>query len=295
MAFPLLIRDITIPGVRSDGYRDAACVPGLTGPVVSQGEFPEDVRHGLMHQFQDFLEENRIVSVYSRLHFLMGQEDLLSGYGELREEGMEVTVDLTVPPEEHLARYRRGHRSDLKSLWNMELTFEEVGPEYLDEFVRLYYPTMNRVGASERYYVEKSYFEYLLTEMRDFTRLFVAKHNDTVVAAELDQVCNGHIRGYLYGDMEEYRRLGVSKLMYHSVIVWGHSTGFRVFHLGGGSPSLCNCKMGFNGRKHVYSTWRHIADSAVYEDLCRQVYVLSGRKPNDAYFPEYRSPSLGLG
>lgn len=294
MAFPLLFRDITIPGSTSKGYRDAACVPGLTGPVISSNNPPDDARHGLMQQFQNFLKQNRTVTVYSRLHFLLNQEAFLSGYGQIHEEDLEVTVDLTVPPEVQYSRYRENHRRDLKKLRNLGFVCEEAGREHLNDFLHIYYDTMYRVNARQLYYYEKSYFEYLLSEMNEATHLFVCRDGETIACAGFFAACKGHVHYLWGGTAEEYCKYSPSKLMLDQVRVWGNSIGSHVFHLGGGNESLCNFKMGFGGREHVCSTWRYIADREVYDDLCRQAFALAGRMPEDTYFPEYRSPSLGL-
>lgn len=294
MAFPLLVRDITFPGVASEGYHDAACVPGLTGPLVSNSELTEDIRHGLMQQFQDYLQQNRILSVYSRLHFMLDQEAFLTGYGEIHGEGVEVTVDLTVPPEERFRIYREVNRTDIRRLRNMGFTFEETGPECLEEFMGLYYATMDRVGANQRYYFERSYFEYLVNELGDSVKFFVCKHGEVTACAVLNLVCNGHIHCYLYGDAIEYHKSNLSKLLYDETINWGHRAGYQVLHLGGGKESLIHFKMGFGSSKHLSSTWRYVTDRAVYDDHCRSAFELAGKTPEDAYFPEYRSPSLNL-
>lgn len=295
MAFPLLVREIAIPGIRSDGYRDAACVPGLTGPIVSHTGLPHHARDHLMAQFHEYLVENRVVSVYSRLHFLMGQEGFLEGFGKRVEEGLEITVDLTLPPEEQFSRYRRDHRRNVNNLRSRGFVCTEVGPEYLEEFMRIYYDTMDKVGASEIFYYEKRYFEYLMNEMCDITHLFICRDGDTVASAAIFIEFEGIIHYFLSGTAAEYRRLSPSKLVLDQVRIWGNSIGAHTFHLGGGNDSLCTFKMGFGGREHVYSTWRYVADREAYHDLCGRAFALAGRRPDDGYFPEYRSPSLNLG
>jgi len=297
MAFPLLIRDIAIPGLMNGGYRDAACVPGYTGPVIS-ANMTESAREGLIRQFHEFLRDNGLVSVYSRLHFLLGQEEFLSGHGETVDEGFEVTVDLTPPLEVQYSRYRRNQRRDLKKLSGRGVVFEEAGPEYLNAFMDLYYATMDRVGATSIYYNDKSYFEDLLQMGRKSVRLFVCRDRDTIVCALLVLLCNGHVHAYRVGILEEYRNLGISKLLYDELRIWATNAGAEVFHFGGGAvggrDSLYNFKMGFGGREHVWRTWRFVADREADDDLCRRACALAGRMTDDDYFPEYRSPSLGL-
>lgn len=250
-------------------------------------------------QLQEFLKRNRLVSVYSRLHFLFGQEAFLSGYGQMIEEGVEVTLHLTLPPEEQFRRYHRGHRADVRKLRRRGFVCKEVGPECLDEFMDVFYSTLDRAGARRIFYASKSHFEYLMSEMKDHIHLFACKDGEKVACAGFVTECKGRIAAYRAGCSNEYRGSGVSKLLYDHVRLWGNSIGAGIFELGGGvdgaRDSLYRFKMDFGGQEHVYSTWRYVANREVYDDLCRQAFVQAGTRPDDAYFPEYRSPSLKLG
>ena len=176
----------------------------------------------------------------------------------------------------------------------MGFTLEEVGLEYLDEFISLYYATMDRVGAKQLYYFERPYFDYLFNEMGDNVKLFMCRHGETAACFVLNFVCNEQIHGYLYAENVEYHKLCISKLLYDEVIKWGHRKGYKTLHMGGGKESLRDFKLSFGGSAHVQSTWRYVADRKVYDNLCSAAFEFAGKTPADDYFPEYRSPSLGL-
>lgn len=299
MAFPMMIRSIDMPPEidAAKGYIDAASAPGLIGPLVSSNTVPEDVRQGLLKQMHSFFEEQHILSVYGRLSTFADQVGFLRGYGETREQGIEVSLNLTRPPEEQFSSYISNHRRQIHKLRKSGFICEPGGMEYLDQFIDIYYDTMDRVGATKIFYYERSYFEFLLTEMADRTRFLVCKDGNDIAAIGLFVQCNGIVH-YLYGGTAPgYLPQSPSKMLLDSAREWGNELGAHTFHLGG-SPDprgpLYQFKMGFGGREHIYSTWRYVVNQPVYDELCHQVAQYAGKEPGDSYFPAYRDPNLHL-
>lgn len=297
IAFPILVRDVEIPGVveAETGLRDAISVPGFAGPVAS-AEIPEAVRRRFVGELQGFFEQSGIISVYARLNPLTNPPGVLDGYGETVQVGVTVSIDLTDPSDVQRARYRQGHRYEINRLRKLGFVCEEVGPEYIDDFLRVYYDAMDRVHASREYYFDRRYIEYLLTDMSDVAHLFVCRQDGVIASAFIETACKGIMEVYIGGTASEYRRLAPDKLVYDTVREWGTSAGARVYHLGGGvgaqRDSLYEFKMGFGGEEHAYSTWRHVVNPEIYDELYRTASQRTGVELDESYFPRYRHPML---
>lgn len=297
IAFPLLVRDVTIPGVvdAGNGVKDAVSVPGFSGPVASTDAPPTAKAH-FIEGLHAYLRQTGVVSVYARLHPVAYPPGLLDGYGEMVEIGASVSLDLSIPEDAQFAGYRKDHRKEIRRLQRQGFVCEKVGPEYLGDFMRLYYQTMDRVEAGPEFYFDKGYLEFLMREMPGVMHLFICRKDGDIASVEMCGVCNGMLEAYLSGTASEYVRDAPSKLLCDAIREWGNSIGARVFHLGGGvgaqRDSLFDFKMGFGGREHVYSTWRHVVDTDAYDELCRRVSQCSGIEPDDSYFPRYRHPAL---
>jgi hypothetical protein len=289
--YPMLVRNIDIPPVSHEGLKDATCVPGLVGPLSSH-TVPEDIRQRFIQALQSYFEESRIIAAFSRLNFLFDQQPLFDGYGETVYQWREVSLDLTISEEEQFARYRRDHRKTVRKLTEAGFTCEEVGPEFLDEFIRVYYDTMDRVGAESAYYFDRAYFDCLFNEMADVTHMFACWDGDRAAAVGLYFECSGIVHAYLGGTDPDYIQRSPLKLLNDSVRRWAVARGDRIYHLGGGRDSLYEQKMAYGGRSHEYFTWRHVVDPGAYQDVCRRVVESAGVEPDDSYFPKYRHPLL---
>ena len=297
LAMPLLVRDIETTGVvdARAGLKDATSVCGFAGPVASPGTHYE-ARGRFVPALNDYLEQSGIVSVYQRLNPLTTPPSLLNGHGETLQVGVTISIDLTLPPDVQFSYYRKSHRYEIQRLRKMGFTCEQEGIDHLDDFIRIYEEAMRDLNADHAYLYERDYFHYLMTEMSDSMHLSICRDGGTAACVGLFGYCNGIIQYHLAGTAAEYRRLAPMKLMLDAVRQWGNSIGARVFHLGGGvgarRDSLYDFKMGFGGREHVYSTWRHVVDQQAYDEVCRAAFQSAGMVPEDSFFPAYRSPSL---
>jgi len=296
IVYPMVVRDIDIPPIAADGHKDATCIPGLAGPLASAPAIPEDIRRRFIRALQEHFEDNRIITAYCRLNCLTDQQPIFEGYGQTVCHGVEITLDLTVPSEEQFARYRKDNRKTVRKLIREGFTCEEVGGEYLDEFIRIYYDTMDRKHAEPAYYFDRFFFDYLMNEMSDVTHLFICKDGERTAAVGIYIECNGVVHAYLSGTVEDYIPKSPSKLLTDFVRRWAVEKGCRMFHMGAGDrtqrDSLWDFKMAFGGREHEYSTWRHIVSPQVYKDVCRRVAEQAGMEADESYFPKYRHPDL---
>lgn len=297
---PLLLRPLNeVPGLGEAGWglHDATSVYGYAGPVASQPGVSEEVVAAFTKELQDALRQRQVVSVFSRLHPLFDQRQLLGSAGLCVATGRTVSLDLTTPPSEQFARFRKDHRRGIRKLRALGLeVIEDSGFEHLDAFVEIYLASMRRVGAQPQYFFDREYFASLVKALRPVMRLFLVRHGSQFVAATLITACNGIIQGHLGGTIDHALRWAPDKLLIDEVRLWGIARGFRVFHHGGGvgaqEDSLFRFKAGFSDHTHDFWTWRWIVDPPAYRALCESGALLDGTSASaitSGFFPAYRA------
>ncbi len=298
ITFPMLLRNIDSTNTSNffAGLKDATCVTGFNGPLASSRDIPKNVISNFHCALDAFLKRERVISVFSRFNPLIDQKFLLEGYGEVIERGVTLSIDLTAPPDVQFARYRKNHQRDITRLSKMGFVCHPVGMDYLEEFVRIYSGTMDRVQAESLYHFDKPYFEYLLREMSDVMHLWACMDGDRVACIWLCSLCNGILGMYLGGNDPAYIHLSPTKLLQHNVSRWGHALSASKVQLGGGvgakRDSLHNYKMGFGASENVYYTWRRVVDQAAYKELCSEALRSSADLNECSYFPQYRNPNI---
>jgi Acetyltransferase (GNAT) domain len=296
IAFPLLLRDVPLGVGAEGGWKDVTSVYGYAGPLATTTALSEGMRARFASFAMDFFRQHRVVSALSRLHPLLHQAPLLSGWGEVVPIGWTLSVDLTAPEEEQWNAYRRNHRQDIRRLRSMGVTCEQAGLECLDAFIEMYYDTMDRVGAARDYYFGREYFAQLLADMPGVAHLYVCRDGGLPVAGGIFTICQRLVQWYLSGSRPDYDGPPPTKLMFDVARRWAIDQGAHTLHLGGGvggrRDSLYHFKRGFTHREHTYALWRCIVDENVYAGLVRSSCQEAGCLPDDSYFPRYRHPAL---
>ena len=297
IALPLLLRPVDDQDPA--GLLDATSVYGYGGPVSSHLVVPARVVRSFQAALRDELVARRVVTVFSRLHPLIPQRDLLDGLGELRPNGLTVSVDLTLSPEAQWAGYAKKCRKIIERARDAGVVcVHDRDRRFHDEWVAIYGETMQRVNASDAYLFDQAYFDALAEELGAVLQLFVALVDGEVVAAGLYTICDGIVQAHLGALKREYLKLSPTRLLDDTARRWAYESGARAFHLGGGvggqQDSLFMYKAGFSDRRHEFATWRWIVDTGAYQALCdRRDRVDGGLTPEPAageFFPAYRRP-----
>jgi hypothetical protein len=297
MAFPLLVREIETASPHLAGaWQDVTSVYGYAGPLASSPYLSEETRARCCGFIEDFFHEHRVVSALTRLHPLLEQAPLLEGYGEVVPVGWTLSLDLRQSEEEQRSCYRRNHRQDIRKLESLGVVCEQAGAEHLDDFIEMYYDTMDRVGASPQYYFSKRYFTRLLEDMPEVAHLFMCWHEGEAIAGGIFTVCRGLVQWYFSGTRSSYGGPPPAKLLFDVARRWANDLGAHTLHLGGGvggqRDSLYHFKCGFTHREHEYALWRHIVRPEVYQELYQERCRATGLEPEGAFFPRYRHPAF---
>ena len=297
IALPLLLRPVDVN--EPDGLQDATSVYGYAGPVASHEHLPQSVVRAFQEELREELGRRRVVAVFSRLHPLFEQRELLAGLGEIRTVGQTVSVDLSLPLEEQWAGYSKKCRRIIRRAQEAGVVcFEDRDDSFRSEWAGMYAETMERVGASSLHQFDAAYFDCLADELGSTLRLFVARAGERTAAAGLYTICDGIVQAHLGASRTEFAKLSPTRLLDDTARRWAAEAGARVFHLGGGvggrQDSLFQYKAGFSDRRHEFTTWRWVLDPSAYAALAARHLLAAGRGEgggaSDDFFPAYRRP-----
>ncbi|AGW92525.1 MULTISPECIES: GNAT family N-acetyltransferase [Cupriavidus] len=288
--------ELLVPLVRREldgGSWDAVSPYGYGGPILSASA-TQDFADAALRQAVGMLRSAGCVSWFIRLHPLLNA-GWRSAVGEVVEQGLTVSVDLTRSEAEHWRDTAHGHRSDINKAQRAGVTVRiDESFVALGRFVALYTQSMHRLEAPAYYHFDERYYQTLCREMGPCLRLFVAEEAGAVIGAALLTVAPsvGILQGHLYGADERCLHRQPLKLLIDAQRAWGREQGYRVLNLGGGrggqvQDSLFRFKRGFSPDTHVFRTQRLIVDPRRYAALCRGG---KGRELEDlrGYFPAYR-------
>ncbi len=301
IALPLLIRALeTVPGLEEAGrgWCDANSVYGYPGPIASSALPASESVSGFQSALETSLRGMRVASLFSRLHPLLPQREVVAGLGEYVPSGTTVSIDLTLPLDEQRRRVRGEHRRIAQKAREAGLVvMEDREKKHLARFVEIYLQNMQRVEASGYYFFDRAYFDELLASLGGAARLFVVLAGEDLAAGALFVFTGDIVQYHLSGTALEFLRMGPTKLLLDEVRIATTEEGRKVLHLGGGlggqRDSLFLFKSGFSDRTHEFAVWRWILDAEKCQALAdartrwseREGVTLAGGE----YFPLYRA------
>lgn len=285
VALPIVIRPI-----EGTEFCDLTSVYGYAGPVYhfDQGYNIAELLDFFKKCFIDFCKEHNIVSVFSRLHPLIDQKSIIRDVGEIVDLNKTVSINLTLSLEEQRREYRKSLKSELNQLRRKAIVVREANTQKeIDQFIAIYYETMDRVGATSNYYFSQEYFHEFLNTSQFEVKLLVAVKNDHVVAGAIFTLTEKIMQYHLAGTAEEVIQETPMKLILDEARILGSKSSVESLHLGGGvgghdDDSLFQFKSGFSKDFKQFSVWKFIVNQEVYDQL-------SKGKVQSSFFPLYRS------
>jgi lipid II:glycine glycyltransferase (peptidoglycan interpeptide bridge formation enzyme) len=292
IALPLIKREI-----EETKFFDCTSVWGYPGPVASKR--PLEIKPALIHYFQNnlnqYMHDERIISVFSRMHTIIPQEMFFKNMGTITTLNKTVAIDLKLPVEIQRQQYRKSNKSEINQLRKKGYRVKKAETEQeINAFYDIYIETMTRVNASSFYFdsFNSEYFHKLLSLDDAKPTLLLALKDDEIIAGGVFIATKSFMQYHVAGTREEYIKAAPMKLIIDEARLLAVQLGLEYLHLGGGlngsdADSLFRFKAGFSDITFTYKTWKCIVDQEEYENMA---YLKSKEKAlNENFFPLYRA------
>jgi len=170
--------------------------------------------------------------------------------------------------------------------------------EFLDEFLEIYYKTMEKSNAKEYYFFPKFFFEFIRGSLNNNFVLFISKKDSKIISVELALYDKDIIYSFLGGTLSEYFPLRPNNLLKHKLIIWAKEKNIKYYLLGGGySPEdgIFKYKHSFSkkgirdfyvGRK-IHNIEKYKVLESAFKKYLLNIYPSIDLKEMK-YFPSYR-------
>ena len=292
--FPFIVRPLRTESWAGDTEAcDLVSPYGYGGPFGWGGHSAEAFWAG----FDKWACAVRAVSLFAR--FSLFRDRLIPFYGDTLVKGPAVVVLLDRTPEAILASYDKDARKNVRQAERAGVTIEpDPDCRRLNEFLDIYYETMDRLEARSMYYFPKEFFESLIANAQGQVMLFHALHGGRVVSTEILLVSADYLYAFLTGTVEEGMQVRANPLLRHAVNVWGQAHGKRYLVLGGGYESAVDSLYRYKLRyapdsQASFSVGTRVLDSLSYQKLIDQRAAWESEQGRDwspaaGFFPAYR-------
>lgn len=284
--FPVIVREIT-----GTSYKDITSVYGYSGPLASKTPISKTSKEDFQKELLRFFDTENIVSAFSRLHPLFNhQAELLNGLGQILEKNTTLAINLESTLSEQRKSYSHSLKYDINRNQRAGTIIRKANQkEEIDQFIRIYYHNMDRVGASPFYYFPEAYF-YSLLKING-AELIIAEQNNEIIAGTILFKCKHIIQAHLSASKKEYLDLSPVKYLWYEISKTGKDEGYKYFHLGGGfggkDDKLFEFKSHFTKQKYKFTIWQYIHNKDAYNTLISENKVV--KYIDSSFFPLYRA------
>jgi hypothetical protein len=288
----------------SKEYYDISNPYGYGGPVFNC-EDAESVK-ALIRDFEtslrDFFINERFASEFTSLHPLLQNHLLIreSEVVDIVEQKNIVYIDLTLSEQEIWQGMNRGHKSSINKAKRNGVTVTKVdqNAENFAIFNELYYETMRRNQAADRWFFPEDYFANCSTCLGpDRTSMFFARIDGELAAAYFLMHDFSTVYYHFGASDSRFFDLRPSNLLMYETALWAKGKGYKIYHLGGGVSSspddnLYRFKAGFSSGSALLYTYSRVLHGPTYEELCKlkiqHELQENGIENESEYFPLYR-------
>lgn len=272
-------------------YFDIITPYGYGGPVIHNATDKEKLISLFMHDFQHYTEQHHIVSEFVRFHPIVGNGvDFKNSYNSIYDRK---TVGTNLTYEDVIAtEFSKHKRKEIRRiLKNPDIHYEiDEHPETLDDFIEIYYSTMDRDKADDYYYFGKDYFQNMLAWFPNHITTCKVYLKNVVIAMSVYFRYGKFLHAHLSGTITQYLEFSPAYILKYAIALYGHEKGYEIIHYGGGtSRSLDNSLYRFKkdfGKNTDFDFYiaKKVWDIMVYRKLCESI---NANMKSD-FFPAYR-------
>ena len=239
-------------------------------------------------------QKNRYISEFIRFHpFLnnwVGFKDLFEVEYLNDVVSLDLTQDYEVIWRSMIKKTRYYTKRSLMEFKNITISDNPTETE-INDFISLYYKTMEKNRASKKYYFSKAFIK---NHFKFGTLLIYCKNHTNILASSAMFLKGNKIIHYHLSSSNYKIEGSPSRAVLWAAIEWAKENGFKWFHLGGGfgaNDSLFHFKKGFSNTFLPFYMGKIIFNEKKYKELCL-FNPLSKENPN--FFPLYRAGDISI-
>ena len=159
--YPFFKRDLSVESFYNSSLGeiyDIVTPYGYGGGIVSGNcDLSSNVKQ-FYSLFNDWALENNIICEFIRFYLDSTIKDHY--VGEVEYNNDNIIVDLTQRPEDRWKSYKPKVRKNVNKALRSNITIEiDINGDRIDDFLGIYYSTMDRRSASDGYYFSELYFK----------------------------------------------------------------------------------------------------------------------------------------
>lgn len=240
--------------------------------------------------YDTYCREQGFVSEFVRFHLSGDYQTHYAGIIETHTHNVVRSLELSL--DEIQSDFEHKVRKNLTRAKASGLTIEiDSTGERLDDFLGIYYGTMERTGANTSFFFSRPFFE-AINRMSGNYVYFLVRSEEQVISAELVLYGVENCYSFLGGTNHSFFNLRPNDFLKYEIIRWAKSIGLKRFILGGGygdDDGIFKYKKSLApGGVCDFYIGKRIFDIEIYGKLVEARGREEGFDKHTTFFPAYR-------
>lgn len=272
-----------------DNYYDIQTAYGYGGVIVNKFPVPEEVSLQFNKLVSRWLEDNKIVAEFIRVHPQLDRFKRDCSYNLVRKNVfIETTFNYRIPDKQARQNVSRALSSGAEVIYDTNF-------EFIDSFIELYRMTAERVRMDKYYHFDNRYFTKVKEELKDYSTLIHILFNGKIIGSGLYMLYGDKATLHLVGSNSEYQQIRINDLLYHGAIKFSIKNKAATLNVGGGltldpEDSLFKFKRKYSNNFKDVIIGKNVINQPIYTELVKQ---WSKKYPelvdkNQNYFLKYK-------
>lgn len=242
----------------------------------------------LIEEHREYCERHNYVCEFVRFELFSDYYKYYDGIVETRTHN--VVRSLSLSDEDIWKDFKQKVRKNVNKASRIGLEcYTENKGEYLDDYLRIYYETMERTNAKKSFFFSRRFFEDLI-KMKSNTMFFHVIYEGRIISTELVLYGSENCYSYLGGTKADFFEMRPNDYLKYEIIKWAKQKGLKNFVLGGGYGSddgIFQYKASFAPQGiYDFHIGKRVFNVKTYEKL---VCLRNNNELNYSFFPLYRS------
>jgi hypothetical protein len=283
--------------------RDIALSPAFSGKLPSGIYYDLSTPYGyggfwiegegkraVNEAYDAYCKEVGYVSEFVRFHLYGDCKDCFNGAVETHAHNIVRDLDLSF--EQIEKDFEHKVRTNIRRACSsgLEIEFDPEGKR-IDDFLQIYYETMDRTGAEKDFYFSKEFFNEL-NGMKDQHVFIHVLYENKVISSELILYGTENCYPFLCGTRQEYFHLRPYDYLKYESFKWAKEKGLKRAILGGGygcDDGIYKFKKSFAPHGiYDYYIGKKIFNQEAYDRLVNLRCDGHPESFQTGYFPAYR-------
>ncbi|MRT93449.1 GNAT family N-acetyltransferase [Ancylomarina sp. 16SWW S1-10-2] len=235
--YPFCLRDLSTDFSLAQQSNDIISPYGYGGLyLIGDGDF-NAIIEAFYLKFSEWAVSKNIISEFIRFDLFNESRDKYNG--DIIHNNDNIVCDLTKGKEllwkEFKAKVRNNVRKATSNNISLKLDFNG---DRIDDFLKVYYGTMDRRLAQATYYFNREFFLRIHEKLKGNFVYFFAEKNGEVISADLVLISDTKIYSFLSGTDRDAFQYRPNDFVKYNIINWGVDEHKTDYVIGGGYKML---------------------------------------------------------